>query len=211
VQAGTFAERWQEGAAKRSRNACGRDAAGGTCQAMRVVPSRMIAARLTWIVVTGIVALLVVAAIDALRSSEPESAPSGLESASGTPAETTPAETGASGVCGPEQLELRLERLGTDLGLELRNVTETPCRQRRLPITLTLLDRQGHPVEATTNIQEGFRPTTYSPNVDVIAGFVVLYKCGAAKAAIFRAGAGSYHAGGRLPRSDTECLNDLGP
>jgi hypothetical protein len=178
---------------------------------MRVVPSRMIAARLTWIVVIGIAALLVVAAIDALRSSGSDSASSGLDSASSTRAETTPADTRALGLCGPEQLELRLERLGADLALALRNITETPCRARRLPLTLTLLDREGLPAEATASVQQSFAPTTYSPNVDVIVGFTVLYRCGEPKPAIFRAGAGSYHAGGRLPRTDRECLNDLGP
>jgi hypothetical protein len=171
----------------------------------------MTAGRFTLIVVAAISALLVVAAIDALRSSEPESSSSGSGSASGTATDTTPADTEALGVCGPEQLELRLERLATDLALVLRNVTGTPCRQRRLPITLTLLDREGHLAQATANVQQFVASTTYSPNVDVVVGFAVLYKCGEPKPAIFRAVAGSYHAGGRLPRKHAECLENVGP
>jgi hypothetical protein len=172
---------------------------------MRAVRSRGMPPRLTMIVVAGTIAVLVVAAIDALRGYDWRS-DSGSE-----PAPTTPVATAALGICGPEQLVLALERLGGDLALRLRNVGDTPCRARRLPIQLLLLDHDGFPAEATTTIPPAFRRTTYSPNVDVIAGFAVLTKCGAAKPVIFRAGAGSYHAGGRLPKIDPPCLRDLGP
>ena len=174
----------------------------------------MVDRRLTWIVLIGILALLVVAGIDALRGS-------GSESASVTPGATTPAETAALDICGPEQLMLRIERLDADLALALRNVTETPCRARRLPIKLTLLDRKGLPiqttdrhglpVEITTNIQRAFPPAEYSPDVDVITGFAVLYECGQAQPYLYAAEAGSYHAGGRLPHTDSKCLKNPGP
>jgi hypothetical protein len=172
---------------------------------MRVVPSRVTAARLTWIVAAGIIALLVVAGIDALHRSGSTSS-LGSKSVSATAAETAALE-----VCGPQQLMLSVDRLGDDLALALRKVGETACRTRRLPITLTLLDREGLPAEAATNIQQAFRPTTHSPNVEVFAGFAVLYKCGEAKPETYVAEAGSYHTGGRLPRTDAECLNALGP
>ena len=81
----------------------------------------------------------------------------------------------------------------------------------RLPIQLLLLDQDGFPAEATTTVPPAFGATTYSPNVDVIAGFAVVLKCGATKPAIYRAGAGSYHAGGRVPKIHPQCLHDLGP
>jgi hypothetical protein len=160
---------------------------------------------LTLLVVAGITAILIVAAVDALRSYDWGSA-SGSE-----PASTTRVGTTALPICGPEQLELTLERLGTDLALTLRNVGDTPCRTRRLPIQVLLLDNDGLPAQATATVPRALPATTYSPNVDVVVGFNVLYKCGAEKPTIFRAGAGSYHAGGLLPEIDLFCLRTLRP
>jgi hypothetical protein len=171
---------------------------------MRGIASSVTAARLTWVVLAAIVALLVVAGVDALRSS-------GSESAATSSGDTGVASTGALELCVPAQLMLQVERLGDGLSLVLDHVEGPPCRTRRLPIRLSLLDRAGLPANARANVQDAFAPATHSPNVDLIAPFAVLYKCGEAKPELYDAEAGSYRGGGRLPRSDAECLNDLGP
>jgi hypothetical protein len=171
---------------------------------MKVGPSSAIAVRLTWVVVAAIIALLVVAGLDALLSS-------GSESAATSPVDTAVASTEALKLCGPEQLMLQVERLGDDLALVLDHVEGAPCRTRRLPIRLSLLDRDGLPAGAAANIQQAFRPTTHSPSVEVIAAFAVVYECGKPKPVLYGAEAGSYHGGGRLPPTDAECLKDLGP
>jgi hypothetical protein len=171
---------------------------------MRVVVSSVTAARLTWVVLAALLALLVVAGVDALRSS-------GSESAASSPVDTDVASTEALQLCGPEQLMLQVERLGDDLALVLDHVQGRPCRTRRLPIRLSLLDRDGRPAGGAANIQQSFRPATHSPSVEVIAGFAVVYECGKPKPVLYGAEAGSYHGGGRLPRTDAECLKDLGP
>ena len=167
---------------------------------MALVPSGITTKRLTWVVVAGLTALVVVAAVDALRGSDSKST------------STVPADTEASDLCGPAQLFLRVERLGDGLALVLHHVSGGPCRTRRLPITLTLLDREGLPTKATAGITAAFRPTTHSPNVDVVAPFVVLYTCGTPAPETYAAEAGSYHGGGRLPDSNLVCIDaDLGP
>jgi hypothetical protein len=165
----------------------------------------MIRTRLTWVTVGAIAALLLVAGTVA-RCSSGSSSASGSGSAS-----TTPGETAALDVCGPQQLMFRIERLGRDPALSLRNVSRVPCRAPRLPITLTLLDRGGSPAEATTVIQPAaFPPATYSPNVEEIARVGVFYKCAEAKPQTkpktFVAEAGSYHVEGRLPAIRVHCL-----
>ena len=180
-------------------NACGRAAWGRSCQEMGVAPSRVVATRLTWVVVAGIIVLLVLAGIDALRGSGSESAV------------TAPFATAAADICGPQQLMLRVERLGDRLALALRNVTGKSCRSPRLPIEVTLLDRNGFPAKATASIQRAFRPTIHAPNIDVIAVFTVVSLCRKPEPELFTAEAGSYHGGGRLPATDAICVDDLGP
>jgi hypothetical protein len=171
---------------------------------MRVVPSSVTAAHVTWVVVGAIIALFGVAGLDALLRS-------GSESAATSPVDTGAASTEALQLCGPEQLMLQVERLGDDLALVLDLVEGRPCRTRRLPIRLSLLDRDGRPAGGAANIQQAFRPTTHSPSVEVIAAFTVVHECGKPKPTLYGAEAGSYHGGGRLPRTDAECLKDLGP
>jgi hypothetical protein len=196
----------EAGATELAGRSCATTSAGGTCGGVRAVRPSAMPGRLTLLVVAGVTAILVVAAIDALRRYDWQSS-----SGSGSPP-TSPAETAPVPLCGPEQLTLTLERLDDDLALVLRNVGDTTsCRARRLPIQLLLLDEDGFPAEATATVPSAFGATTYSPDVEVIVGFTVLIKCGAAKPAIYRAGAGSYHAGGRLPEIHPQCLHDLGP
>jgi hypothetical protein len=113
--------------------------------------------------------------------------------------------------CATQQLALRVESLGGGPVLALVHVWGGPCRTPRLPIEMSLFDRKGTPVQATVGVQSAFAPTSLSPNVEVIAGFTVVYLCGERKPVRFVVEAGPYPARGRLPREYGLCLDDLGP
>jgi hypothetical protein len=172
----------------------------------------------TWLVVAGVVALLVAAAVDVLRphrSSEvtPQERRGGEEISGEAPLGTVVKRvTSQLGHCRPSQLALRMERLGGDPALALAHVRGLPCRTTRLPIEVLLFDRQGKRVQATVGIQEAFAPTALSLNVEAIAPFNVVFLCRERRPVRAAAKAGRYFTGGRLPRSyRPACLHDLGP
>jgi hypothetical protein len=176
---------------------------------MGFVSPRMPGSRLTWIIVGGLVALLIVAVADALRGSSPKQEATAYVplAPNSTPATTTaPAPR-----CQTNQLDLRMESVGSDLALMLAHTEGQPCRTPRLRIDVTLLDGNGQRAKATTSIQEFFAPTDHFRNVEVVAGFTVLYTCGEAEPQRFVAGVGPYSEHGRLPRYKALCLDDLGP
>jgi hypothetical protein len=104
-----------------------------------------------------------------------------------------------------------MEPVGSDLALVLAHTEGQPCRTPRLRIDVTLLDGRGQRTKATASIQEFFAPTDHFSNVEVVAGFTVLYTCGEAKPQRFVARVGPYHEHGHLPRYKALCLDDLGP
>jgi hypothetical protein len=176
---------------------------------MGLVPPRTLGSRITWIIVGGLVALLIAGVVDALRGSPPkqEATPYVPLAPSSTPASTTaPAPR-----CLTNQLDLRIEPVGSDLALVLAHTEGQPCRTPRLRIDVTLLDGSGQPAKATASIQEFFAPTDHLSNVEVVAGLTVLYTCGEAKPQRFVARVGPYHDHGRLPRHRALCLDDLDP
>jgi hypothetical protein len=176
---------------------------------MSLVPRRMLGSRLTWIIVGGLVALLIVGVVDALRGSPPKrEATLYVPLAPNSTAATT---TAPAPRCLTNQLDLRMEPVGSDLALVLAHTEDQPCRTPRLRIDVTLLDGSGQPAKATASIQEFFAPTDHVSNVEVVAGFTVLYTCGEAKPQRFVARVGPYYDHGRLPRYKPLCLDDLGP
>lgn len=96
----------------------------------------MIRRRLSWVIVGGAVALLVVAGVDALRSSESET------SASPTSASTTTVES-VPPRCTLEQIGISIEILGGYATAVVRNVSGAPCHLQPLPIQATLTDQGG--------------------------------------------------------------------
>jgi hypothetical protein len=165
--------------------------------------------RLTWFIVGGVVALLIAGVADALRGS-----PSKAEETAYVPLapNSVPATTTAPAPrCQINQLDLRVEPVGSDLALVLAHTEGQPCRTPRLHVDVTLLDGNGQPAQATASIQEFFVPTDHFRNVEVVAGFTVLYKCGEAEPQGFAAQVGPYSEHGRLPRYKALCLDDLGP
>jgi hypothetical protein len=165
--------------------------------------------RLTWIIVGGLVALLIVGVADALRGSSPKQdvtvyvplAPNSAPATTNAPAP----------LCQTNQLDLRLEPVGSDLALVLAHTKGQPCRTPRLRIHLTLFDGSGQRAKATASVQEFLASTDHFRNVEVVVGFTVLYKCGEAEPQRFVASVGPYSEHGRLPRYKALCLDDLGP
>jgi hypothetical protein len=189
---------------------------------MQVVPSKMLRNRLSWLVVGGVAVVLLAAAVDALRSSGSKTATSngalsqvreGEERGTGDAAPTTGIDTTGASLerCTAQQLGLQAERLGGGPVLALAHVRGSPCRTPRIRIDISLFDRKGGRVQAYTDIQQAFAPTSLSPNVEVIAGFQVTYLCGGRKPRRFVAEARPYVVRGGLPRGYGACLDDLGP
>jgi len=177
---------------------------------VRFVPSkRLVGARLTWLIVAGVGAVLIVGVVDAVRSSPPKREDTLYVPLGPNPAPAT--TTAAAPRCQADQLVLGMEPVGSDLALEIVHVRGQPCRTPRLRIEMTLLDRGGRRAEATASIQEFFAPTNHWPNVDVVAGFTILYKCGEREPERFEAKVGPYRDRGRLPHYEALCLDDLGP
>ena len=109
----------------------------------------MFRVRLTWVVVGGLAALLVAAAIDALHSSGSSAsstteagAPTQDASARGAPirTETTP-ETPPR--CRAEQIAVSIDVLGGRPTIALRHARGKACRLARQPMKLTMWDRAG--------------------------------------------------------------------
>jgi hypothetical protein len=164
----------------------------------------------TWLVAGGVVALLVAAAFDVLRSSGSSPSPSILAgSERSLVREQEP--TSPPPRCTAQQVALRIENLGGSPALSLDHVWAGPCRTRRLPIDVALLDRAGKAVEATVDIPQAFAPATLSSDKALSAPFSYVYLCGEPKPAFAHANAGPYSARGRLPQNSGACLDDLGP
>jgi hypothetical protein len=220
--AGTLAEGGGKEPRSEAGNACER-AAGRTLVAMRVVPSKMLRNRLSWLVVSGVAVILIAGAVDALRSSGSTTPPSngGLsqerEGEAGDTGDVTPPTTSVETTDAPlkrcmvQQFALQAERLGGSPVLALAHVRGNPCRTPRIRIDISLFDRTGERVQGYTDIQQAFASTRLSPNVEVIAGFQVTYLCSGRKPRRFVAEARPYVVRGWLPRGYGACIDDLGP
>lgn len=125
----------------------------------------MIRTRLTWVVVGGVVALLVVAGVDALRSSESETA------ASATMASTTALENldRLSPRCTRPQIVVSIEVRGGIATNVVREFGSDACHLRRVRLGLTIRDRAGKTVWEGAmpafegNYSPGFEQTVHFP------------------------------------------------
>jgi hypothetical protein len=188
---------------------------------MALVSSKMVRRRMTWVVVGGVSALLVAAAVDAFRPSGSNTSVSkatvsqersGGEGATGYAPVIAPeaAEAARVGRCSAQQIALRVETLGDSPALVLAHVWGSPCRTPRLPIDVALFSRGGKRADAAVFAPSAFAPTSLAPNLDVVAGFGFVYLCGHPRPVRVVAEAGPYPARGRLPRVYRACVDDLG-
>lgn len=110
--------------------------------------------RWTWVVVGGLATLLLVAGVDALRSSDSEtSAPTTTAamtaaSTTATPAATTVVEALDTPLppCRPRQLAVSIEVPTGVAVIVVRHLGGTPCHQKDLRLRLTIRDRGGNQV-----------------------------------------------------------------
>jgi hypothetical protein len=186
----------------------------------------MLRTRLSWLVIGGVAAVLVAAAVDALRSFESKtpSPERGLvrdAEREGQTLEEVPlaavaeTETGPLERCTAPQLALRVERLGGTHFLALAHVWGSPCRTARIPIEVSLLYRKGdlvNPDTAGVSVSpQAFGSTNLSPGVEVIAQLHVSYECGERRPRLLLAEARPYVARNWLPQGHVACVDDLGP
>ena len=186
----------------------------------------MLRTRLSWLVIGGVAVILVAAAVDALRSSgsKAPSAERGLvrdgerggQTMEDVPlAGVTETETGPLERCAPQQLALRVERLGGTHLIALAHVRGGPCRTARIPIEIRLFYRKGSPVNPNTAggsvWSQAFAPTNLSPGVEAVAELHVSYECGERRPGLLVAEARPYVARKWLPRGYVACVDDLGP
>jgi hypothetical protein len=181
----------------------------------------MLRTRLSWLVIGGVAVVLIAAAVDALRSWDSETPPAkgGLvqerereeQATEEVPlAALADTETAPLERCEVQQYALRVERLGGTPVLVLAHAWGSPCRTPRIPIEVSLFDRNGDPVEASAGIQQAFAPTDLSPGVEVIAGLQVNYLCGERRPRLLVAEARPYVCGGGYRRPSEPALMTSG-
>jgi len=186
----------------------------------------MLRTHLSWLLVGGVVAVLIAAAIDSLRRSESERprADGGLAQERGRKEEATEeaplaaapeTETAPLERCTVGQLALRFEHVGGTPLLALAHVWGSPCRTARIPIEVALFDRNGNPVNAekasASAWPQAFGSTNLSPGIEVIAEIQMSYLCDERRPRRLLAEARPYVVRAWLPRGYGSCLDDLGP
>jgi hypothetical protein len=120
----------------------------------------MIRTRITWLIAGGVVTLLVVAGVDALRSTDSEA------TASTTTASMTTPEAADHSLphCTRQQITVSIEIRGGIANNVVRQIGSRPCRLRNLGIELTIKDRAGKPVwEGEISAEESVFGGDFSP------------------------------------------------
>jgi hypothetical protein len=114
--------------------------------------------RLTWVIATGVIAILVAGTVDAIRSSEPLASSPSRETAR----ERSARETTFAVVTTPESLPrctvqniaVSIDVLGGTATIAVRHVWGRPCYLAPLPVRLSLTDRLGGRVRLAT-VEDG--------------------------------------------------------
>lgn len=114
----------------------------------------MLRSRLSWLVIGGVAVILVAAAVDAIRSSEPSASSPSRETAR----ERSAGKTTLAGVTTPESLPrctvqnlaLSIDVLGETASIVVRHVWGRPCHLAPLPVRLSLTNRFGGRVRLAT-------------------------------------------------------------
>jgi hypothetical protein len=118
----------------------------------------MLRTRLSWLVIGGVAVILVAAAVDAIRSSEPSASSPSRETAT----ERSARETTLAVVTTPKSLPrctaqnigVSIEVLGGTATIVVRHVWGRPCQLAPLPVRLSLTNRLGGRVRLAT-VEDG--------------------------------------------------------
>ena len=131
-----------------------RRAAAGTFLETRSVPSEMLRSRLSWLVIGAVAVILVAAAVDAFRSSEPSASSPSRETTTERPAgETTLAVVTTPESlprCTVQNLALSIDVLGGTASIVVRHVWGRACHLAPLPVRTSLTNRFGGRVRLAT-------------------------------------------------------------
>ena len=116
---------------------------------------KMTRRQLTWVIATGLVAVLIAGAVDAVRSSEPGSSPSRMVTTERSAARvmTIPVETTPEALprCTVQNLGVSIEVMGGTATVVVRHVWGRPCQLTHpLPVSLSVTDRVGRRVRLAT-------------------------------------------------------------
>lgn len=138
--------------------------------------------RLTWVIATGVIAVLVAGTIDAVRSSKPSGSSPSREPATERSAarETTfPVQATPESLphCTAQHIGVSIDVLGGTATTVVRHVWGSPCHLAPLPVRLSVTDRVGRRVRLNSQSESvvegdfasGFErliDITYLPNCD---------------------------------------------
>jgi hypothetical protein len=168
---------------------------------------------LTWLVAVGVLAIGLVAILDAVKasSSDPEAAP--------TNPFIAPAPAAASlerlPTCTTRQLELVIEIPGGSAAVALRHVSGSPCHLRRLPVKVWVRDRSGHLVRLVAgHVGEALTGTPFrgdfTPAFEQLRNITFLPRCTPETTPrgpfVLSARAGPYHAHRKISGKEIGCF-----
>jgi hypothetical protein len=172
--------------------------------------------RITSLIALGVLAVGVVALVDALRGS-PSRSTSAVENRYVAPS-PAPAERSADDrlpVCTTPQLDLTIEVPGGSAAVALRHVSGSPCHLRRLPVKVWVRDPQGQAVRLVAgHVGEALSGSPFrgdfSPAFEQLRNVVFLPRCTPETTPhgpfVLVALAGPYHARRRVSGNNIGCF-----
>jgi hypothetical protein len=115
----------------------------------------MTRARLTWVVASGVIAVLIAGSVDAVRSPEPSAfSPNREPATEQSPAQETkfPLETKPKSLprCTAQHIGVSIDVLGGTATIAVGHVWGSPCHLAPLPVRLSLTNRFGGRVRLAT-------------------------------------------------------------
>ena len=119
---------------------------------MPFVLSKVLRTRFSWLVTGGVAVILVAAAVDAIRSSEPSASSSIRETTTERPAGLTTPESLPR--CTAQNIGVSIDVLGGTATIVVRHVWGRPCQLAPLPVRLSLTNRLGGRVPLAT-VEDG--------------------------------------------------------
>jgi hypothetical protein len=110
----------------------------------------MLRTRLSWLAIGGVMVILLAAAVDAIRSSEPsarsQSRETVRERSAGEPTLAVPTAPESLPRCTAQNIGVSIDVLGGTATVVVRHVWGRPCHLASLPVRLSVTDRVGRRV-----------------------------------------------------------------
>src|ERR687891_220206 len=172
--------------------------------------------RLTWVVLGALAAIVVVAAVDAFRSS-------GTRSSSPSKASSVPVPPGEPPVtelppvvevppvepprCTAQQIAVAIEVLGGSASIVVRHVWGKPCHLARLPIDLAVWDRTGRRVRLVrSGVAQSGIAGDFSPRFERLIDITYVRDCDYRGPFLAVVNVGPYGARATLSAKEIHCV-----